>query len=96
MSQLFGTSTDKDSSTEENPSDGEEEEWETKFQEHPMLVLSGVALPAKVRMADPPWAYPLSKIKGSSVSNASLIKLLKWMSNQQCPMVALCLRSNLD
>lgn len=71
---------------EDDDEEDEEEEYVTKFREHPMVVLSGVQLPVKLKKSQ--WAYTLSKVKAQVTKDAQLIKLLKWMGQQDSRMVS--------
>jgi len=59
------------------------------FPDGKLFVVSGVQLPKKVAGADPPWAYPLSKIKQEAPSEEDIRRMLGWFEGQECVMVRL-------
>ena len=59
------------------------------FPDGKLLVVSGVRLPKEVAGADPPWAYPLWKIKQDDPSEQDVQRMLGWFESQQLPMVCI-------
>ncbi len=88
---LFGLSPTQSRSNDDEDEDDENEEdsWMAKFPDGTLLVVSGVRLPKEVAGADPPWAYPLYKIKQDDPSEQDVRRMLGWFEGQPLPMVCI-------